>query len=253
MISWNINGIRAGFKKGLADFIQKEEADIYCFQETKAISEQVPLEFKKISGYHSYFSSPVKKGYSGVAVYSKSIPPNVTYSIGKSRFDEEGRVIALDMEKFLLLNIYFPNGGASPARLNYKMDFYDHFLKTINHLRSRGNKIIFCGDINTAHNEIDLARPKSNHENAGFTDQERAGFSRILAAGFLDSFRQFHKEGGHYTWWSYIFKAREKNVGWRIDYFGLSEALRSRLEDAFILEDVMGSDHCPVGIIIDSS
>jgi exodeoxyribonuclease-3 len=246
MISWNINGIRAGFKKGLADFIQKEEADIYCFQETKAISEQVPLEFKKINGYHSYFSSPVKKGYSGVAVYSKSIPPNVNYSIGKSRFDEEGRVIALDMKKFLLVNTYFPNGGASSVRLNYKMDFYDHFLKTINHLRSRGNKIIFCGDINTAHNEIDLARPAANKNNTGFLPQERAWIDKVVRSGYMDTFRLFNKEGGHYSWWDYKTRARDRNVGWRLDYFFAAEELKDNLVNSYILNNIMGSDHCPV-------
>jgi exodeoxyribonuclease III len=246
MISWNINGIRAGFKKGLADFIQKEEADIYCFQETKAKPEQVPLEFKKISGYHSYFSSPVKKGYSGVAVYSKSIPPKVTYSIGKSRFDEEGRVIALDMKKFLLFNTYFPNGGASPARLDYKMDFYDNFLKTINHLRSRGNKIIFCGDINTAHNEIDLARPAANKNNTGFLPQERAWIDKVVRSGYMDTFRLFNKEGGHYSWWDYKTRARERNVGWRLDYFFAAQELKNNLMNSYILNNIMGSDHSPV-------
>jgi exodeoxyribonuclease-3 len=246
MISWNINGIRAGFKKGLADFIQKEQADIYCFQETKAVSEQIPLEFKEISGYHSYFSSPLKKGYSGVAVYSKSIPQNVTYNMGKSRFDEEGRVVILDMEKFLLLNTYFPNGGASQERLDYKMDFYDHFLKNINQLRNSGNKIIFCGDINTAHNEIDLARPVANKNNTGFLPQGRAWIYKVIKSGYKDTFRLFNKEGGHYSWWDYKTRARERNVGWRLDYFFASKELKDNLINSYILKNIMGSDHCPV-------
>jgi len=246
MISWNINGIRAGFKKGLEDFIYKEEADIYCFQETKARPEQILPEFKQIKGYNSYFSSPVKKGYSGVAVYSKSDPMDVNYGTGVSRFDEEGRVIVLDTEKFLLLNIYFPNGGASQARLDYKMDFYKHFLKFINGLRDEGKKIIFCGDVNTAHKEIDLARPKANENNTGFLPQERAWIDRVIKSGYLDTFRLFNKEGGHYSWWDYKTRARERNVGWRLDYFFAADELKNNLMNSYILNNVMGSDHCPV-------
>ncbi len=246
MISWNINGIRAGFKKGLEDFIYKEEADIYCFQETKARPEQILPEFKQIKGYNSYFSSPVKKGYSGVAVYSKSDPMDVNYGTGVSRFDEEGRVIVLDTEKFLLLNIYFPNGGASQARLDYKMDFYKHFLKFINGLRDEGKKIIFCGDVNTAHKEIDLARPKANENNTGFLPQERAWIDRVIKSGYLDTFRLFNKESGHYSWWDYKTRARERNVGWRLDYFFAADELKNNLMNSYILNNVMGSDHCPV-------
>ncbi len=246
MISWNINGIRAGFKKGLEDFIYKEEADIYCFQETKARPEQILPEFKQIKGYNSYFSSPVKKGYSGVAVYSKSDPMDVNYGTGVSRFDEEGRVIVLDTEKFLLLNIYFPNGGASQARLDYKMDFYKHFLKFINGLRDEGKKIIFCGDVNTAHKEIDLARPKANENNTGFLPQERAWIDKVVKSGYLDTFRLFNKEGGHYSWWDYKTRARERNVGWRLDYFFAADELKNNLMNSYILNNVMGSDHCPV-------
>jgi exodeoxyribonuclease-3 len=246
MISWNINGIRAGFKKGLEDFIYKEEADIYCFQETKARPEQILPEFKQIKGYNSYFSSPVKKGYSGVAVYSKSDPMDVNYGTGVSRFDEEGRVIVLDTENFLLLNIYFPNGGASQARLDYKMDFYKHFLKFINGLRDEGKKIIFCGDVNTAHKEIDLARPKANENNTGFLPQERAWIDRVIKSGYLDTFRLFNKEGGHYSWWDYKTRARERNVGWRLDYFFAADELKNNLMNSYILNNVMGSDHCPV-------
>ncbi len=246
MISWNINGIRAGFKKGLEDFIYKEEADIYCFQETKARPEQILPEFKQIKGYNSYFSSPVKKGYSGVAVYSKSDPMDVNYGTGVSRFDEEGRVIVLDTEKFLLLNIYFPNGGASQARLDYKMDFYKHFLKFINGLRDEGKKIIFCGDVNTAHKEIDLARPKANENNTGFLPQERAWIDKVVKSGYLDTFRLFNKESGHYSWWDYKTRARERNVGWRLDYFFAADELKNNLMNSYILNNVMGSDHCPV-------
>ncbi|MCJ7473375.1 MAG: exodeoxyribonuclease III [Actinobacteria bacterium] len=246
MISWNVNGIRAVFNKGLADFIYKEEADIYCFQETKAKPEQIPMEFKKIGGYYPYFSSPIRKGYSGVAVYIKTKPQKVSYSLGISRFDEEGRVIVLDLEGFVLLNVYFPNGGASQARLDYKMDFYDHFLKIINELRDEGKKVIFCGDLNTAHKEIDLARPKANKNNTGFLPQERAWIDKVVKSGYLDTFRLFNKEGGHYSWWDYKTRARERNVGWRLDYFFTAEELKNNLQDSYILNSVMGSDHCPV-------
>ncbi len=246
MISWNVNGIRAVFKKGLADFIYKEEADMYCFQETKAKPEQIPPEFKEIGGYRTYFSSPARKGYSGVAVYTRIKPRKVSYELGVSRFDEEGRVLILDFEDYVLLNVYFPNGGASPARLEYKMDFYDHFLRFIDKLRDEGKKVIFCGDINTAHKEIDLARPKANEKNTGFLPQERAWIDKVVRSGYLDTFRLFNSEGGQYSWWDYKTRARERNVGWRLDYFFVSEELKSNLMDSYILSNVMGSDHCPV-------
>jgi len=251
MISWNVNGIRAVFKKGLADFIYKEEADVYCFQETKAKPEQIPPEFKEIGEYHAYFSSPVKKGYSGVAVYTRIKPRKITYSLDMSRFDEEGRVIALDFGGYVLLNVYFPNGGASQARLDYKMDFYDYFLKFIDELRDDGKKIIFCGDVNTAHKEIDLARPKANEKNTGFLPQERAWIDKVVESGYLDTFRLFNKEGGHYSWWDYKTRARERNVGWRLDYFFAAEELRNNLMNSYILKNVMGSDHCPVVLELD--
>ena len=246
MISWNVNGIRAVFKKGLADFIYKEEADIYCFQETKAKPEQIPPEFREISGYYSHFSSPIRKGYSGVSIYTKIKPHKVSYDIGISRFDEEGRVIVLDLKEFILLNVYFPNGGASQARLDYKMDFYNHFLKIINELRDEGKKVIFCGDVNTAHKEIDLARPKANEKNTGFLPQERAWIDKVVGSGYLDTFRLFNKEGGHYSWWDYKTRARERNVGWRLDYFFAAEELKKNIINSYILKNVIGSDHCPV-------
>ena len=246
IVSWNVNGIRAMHKKGLIDFIYTEEADIYCFQETKAASEQIPGELREINGYSSYYSSAVKKGYSGVAVYSRVEPGKVSYSLGESRFDDEGRVIIIDMEGFVLLNVYFPNGGASQARLDYKMDFYDNFLRSINELRDEGKKIIFCGDVNTAHKEIDLARPKANESNTGFLPQERAWIDRVVGAGYLDTFRVFNSEGGKYSWWDYKTRARERNVGWRLDYFFAADDLRDNLQDSYIREDIMGSDHCPV-------
>ena len=246
IVSWNVNGIRSMYKKGLIDFIYKEEADIYCFQETKAKPEQIPPELEKIDGYHSYFSSPIRKGYSGIAVYARIKPLKISYNLGISRFDEEGRVIVLDLESFMLLNVYFPNGGASQARLDYKMDFYDHFLKFINELRDEGKKIIFCGDVNTAHKEIDLARPKANEKNTGFLPQERAWIDKVVRSGYLDTFRLFNEEGGHYSWWDYKTRARERNVGWRLDYFFAADELKDNLMSSYILNNVMGSDHCPV-------
>ena len=234
------------YKKGLIDFIYTEEADIYCFQETKATSRQIPVQLREISGYRSYYSSPIKKGYSGVAVYSRSKPGRVGYSLSVSRFDDEGRVIILDLEGFVLINVYFPNGGASPARLDYKMDFYDHFLRFINELRDEGKKIIFCGDVNTAHKEIDLARPKANENNTGFLPQERAWIDRVVGSGYLDTFRVFNTEGGKYSWWDYKTRARERNVGWRLDYFFAVDDLKNNLQDSYMLDDIMGSDHCPV-------
>ncbi|MCK5567568.1 MAG: exodeoxyribonuclease III [Actinomycetia bacterium] len=246
IVSWNINGIRSMYKKGLVDFIYGQEADIYCFQETKATSKQIPVQLREISGYYSYYSSPIKKGYSGVAVYSRIQPKKAGYSMGISRFDDEGRVIILDLEGFVLLNVYFPNGGASQARLDYKMDFYDHFLRFINELRDEGKIVIFCGDVNTAHKEIDLARPKANEKNTGFLPQERAWIDRVIGSGYLDTFRAFNTEGGKYSWWDYKTRARERNVGWRLDYFFAADDLKNNLQGSYMLDDIMGSDHCPV-------
>ncbi len=246
IVSWNVNGIRSMYKKGLVDFIYAEEADIYCFQETKAAFEQVPLQLREINGYRPYYSSPIKKGYSGVAAYSRIKPRKVSYSLGISRFDDEGRVTILDLGSFVLLNVYFPNGGASPARLDYKMDFYDHFLGFINEFRAEGKKVIFCGDVNTAHKEIDLARPKANEKNTGFLPQERAWIDRVVGSGYLDTFRVFNSESGKYSWWDYKTRARERNVGWRLDYFFAADELRDNLKGSYMLDGIMGSDHCPV-------
>lgn len=246
IVSWNVNGIRSIYKKGLIDFMHKEEADIYCFQETKALLEQIPVQLREISGYHLYYSSPIKKGYSGVAVYSKIKPVKAGHSLGMQRFDDEGRVIILDLEGFMLLNVYFPNGGASQARLDYKMDFYDHFLKFINELKDKGKIIIFCGDVNTAHKEIDLARPKANEGSTGFLPQERAWIDRVIGSGYLDTFRVFNAEGGKYSWWDYKTRARERNVGWRLDYFFAGVDLKNNLVGSYMLDGIIGSDHCPV-------
>ncbi|HTY90356.1 MAG TPA: exodeoxyribonuclease III [Methanocella sp.] len=249
MLCWNVNGLRSVLKKGFIDWLGREDADIVCVQETKAGSVQLPLEITGAPGYHFYCTSPLeKKGYSGVALFTKKAPKSVSYGFGIEKYDSEGRTIIADYGNFVLLNIYFPNGKMSQERLDYKMGFYDAFLDYVDKLKAAGRKIVVCGDVNTAHTELDIARPKENSKKSGFLPMERAWMDRFEEHGFIDTFRIFEKEGGHYTYWDTFTKARERNVGWRIDYFYISENLRNDLKDAFIESDVMGSDHCPVGI-----
>ncbi len=232
MISWNVNGIRAAHKKGLIDFIINSDADIYCFQETKASRDQLSEELLNIEGYEAYFSSPVKKGYSGVSIYSRIRPEEIFYDVGVLEFDNEGRIIGFEFDGTILFNVYFPNGGASPERLAYKMRFYDFFPGFINKYRDSGKNIIFCGDVNTAHKEIDLARPEANKNNTGFLPQERAWIDKLIGSGYVDTFRLFDKGPGNYTWWDYKTRARERNVGWRLDYFLTSNGLRENIIDS---------------------
>ena len=246
LLSWNVNGIRAIYKKGFLDWFKKENPDILCLQETKAHPEQLPDELKDVDGYKSYFSSAEKKGYSGVVTYTKENPSNVKNGIGIKKFDSEGRFIITEFKEFILFNIYFPNGKASKERLQYKMDFYEAFLKHCKKLLKQGKKIVVCGDVNTAHEEIDLARPKENSNTSGFLPEERSWIDKFIAAGFIDTFRMFNKEPENYTWWDMITRARERNVGWRIDYFYASENLISNIKSASIHSTIMGSDHCPV-------
>jgi exodeoxyribonuclease-3 len=247
-LSWNVNGIRAAIRKGFLDVMAAEDPDIICIQETKARPEQVDLE---LSAYKQYWNSAEKKGYSGTAIFTKIEPNHVIYDIDIPRHDKEGRVITLEFDDYFLTTVYTPNSKRGLKRLAYRQKEWDvDFLEFVKNLE-REKPVIFCGDLNVAHKEIDLARPESNRRNAGFTDEEREGMDNIIAAGFIDTFRQFNTDGGHYTWWAYWGKARERNVGWRIDYFLISSELRPRLKDAFILPDVMGSDHCPVGIILE--
>jgi len=248
ILSWNVNGLRAVHKKGFLDWFLTERPDILCLQETKAAEDQVPQDLKDVEGYYSYFASAERKGYSGAATYAATEPETVSTGFGVKRFDAEGRTLAADFGDFVLFNVYFPNGKASAERLEYKMDFYDAFLKHVNGLRKAGRNVIVCGDVNTAHKEIDLTRPKENQRVSGFLPEERAWIDRFLASGFVDTFRMFNGEPGQYTWWDYKTRARDRNVGWRLDYFFVSESLRDRVKDTFILSDVMGSDHCPVGI-----
>ncbi len=248
ILSWNVNGIRAIHKKGFLDWISKVKPDILCLQETKAHEDQLPEELININGYHSYFCSGERKGYSGVAIYSKEKPISIKKGFGIAELDNEGRILIAEYPGFFLYNIYFPNGKANPERLKYKMRFYDAFLDHANELKKSDSKIIFCGDVNTAHKEIDLARPKENSKVSGFLPEERAWIDKVIENGYLDTFRIFNSEPNNYTWWDQVTRARERNVGWRIDYFFVSDNAKNEITNAFILSDVMGSDHCPIGI-----
>jgi exodeoxyribonuclease-3 len=248
LISWNVNGIRAVSKKGFSEWFAAESPDILCLQETKAHPEQLDETLLHPAGYHSYWSSAEKKGYSGVVTYTKQEPLSVQYGFGIPRFDSEGRIVITEFKEFTLLNIYFPNGKKDDIRLQYKMDFYAATLDHCTKLRKAGKKVIICGDVNTAHKEIDLARPKENSDTSGFLPIERAWIDEFLAAGYIDTLRQITDQPELYSWWDYKTGARERNTGWRIDYFYISEDLKQKLKDAFILTKVYGSDHCPVGI-----
>lgn len=250
ILSWNINGIRAIHKKGFTDWFLDEKPDILCLQEIKAHAEQIPEDIRKISGYHTYFAPAKRKGYSGVGALTRCKPLAVKKGFDQTVFDDEGRTLIMDFGKFSLFCMYFPNGGMSDARLQYKLDFYDAFLEYVNDLKKRGSKIIICGDINTAHTEIDIARPKENEKVSGFLPQERAWIDKLIGCGFIDTYRLFHREGGNYTWWDYKSRARQRNIGWRLDYFFITLNLKKHLKSAFIMSDIEGSDHCPVGIEI---
>lgn len=247
-ISWNVNGLRACVDKGFADTFRRLDADFFCLQETKLQEGQLDLSF---DGYDTYWNYAEKKGYSGTAIFSRHKPLSVSYGIGVAEHDNEGRVITLEMPGFYLVTVYTPNSQDGLKRLDYRMKWEDAFLTYIKALDAV-KPVVVCGDLNVAHKEIDLKNPKSNRRNAGFTDEEREKFSAFLGAGFIDSFRYFYPDAeGIYSWWSYRFKAREKNAGWRIDYFVVSESLKDRLAGASIHTDVYGSDHCPVEVDID--
>lgn len=249
IISWNVNGLRALHRKGRWGDVFEHAPDVVCLQETKAEATQLPEEVRKVPGYHAYFSSSkTKKGYSGTATYSKAQPKTIRHGMGISRFDEEGRLVRADFDDFILFNVYFPNGGMGPERLKYKLDFYDAFLKHIEILRKE-KPIIFCGDINTAHEAVDLARPKENETSTGFLPEERAWIDEVLNLGYIDTFRHFYPTREKtYSYWDTKTRARDRNVGWRIDYVFISSELLPRLKRAFVLSEVYGSDHCPVGI-----
>lgn len=243
-ISWNVNGFRSCLGKGFAEFFEKIDADFFCIQETKMQPGQA--EFTP-EGYHQYWYSAEKKGYSGTAIFAKKEPISVSYGIGIPEHDHEGRAITLEYEDFYLLCVYTPNAQKELARLPYRMEWEDA-LRAYMMALDKEKPVIYCGDLNVAHEEIDLKNPKTNHKSAGFSDEERAKFSELLASGFTDTFRALYPEKIEYSWWSYMMKAREKNVGWRIDYFVVSNRLFSRVKDSFILGEIMGSDHCPVGM-----
>ena len=248
-ISWNVNGIRAVEKKGFVEQLLAFDADIVALQETKAQTEQLSAALKEIPGYRSYWHSALRKGYSGVAVYSRIEPLAVHYGLGDPEFDCEGRVLTLELDDCYLVNIYFPNSGEELARLDFKLRFNARLLAYAEELRRR-KTVVLCGDFNVAHREIDLKNPKANEKNAGFTPEERAWMESFLNTGYLDTFRLFNQEPGHYTWWSYRFSARAKNIGWRIDYFCVNSEARQRVASATILSEVLGSDHCPVSLTL---
>ena len=247
LISWNVNGLRACMTKGFMDAFESLNADIFCLQETKLSEGQLALE---LPGYHQYWNYAEKKGYSGTAIFTKEEPLSAAYGIGISEHDHEGRVITLEYEKFYFVTVYTPNSQDGLKRLDYRMEWEKAFLAYLKKLEEK-KPVIFCGDLNVAHQEIDLKNPKTNRKNAGFTDEERARFSELLKKGFVDTFRYFYpEETGIYSWWSYRFHAREKNAGWRIDYFLVSEVLKDELKDAKIHTEIFGSDHCPVELEI---
>ena len=250
IISWNVNGIRAADKKGLFDWFKKESPDILCLQEIKALAEQIPPHLRNTPGYHIFFNSAERKGYSGVATFTKEKPLSVKTGFGIEKFDNEGRIIITEFPEFVLFNIYFPNGKMNHQRLDYKLDFYDTFLSYADNLKAEGKNIVVCGDFNTAHKEIDLAHPKQNENISGFLPVERAWMDTFVDHGYIDTFRHFNKEPHQYSWWSMRTAARDRNVGWRLDYFFVNKEFMPNIKKAFIAQDVMGSDHCPVGIEI---
>lgn len=242
-ISWNVNGIRACLQKGFLDYFKEIDVDIFCLQETKCQGGQVELD---LPGYHQYWNYAEKKGYSGTAIFTKQEPINVTYGMGITEYDTEGRVITLEFEEFFMVTVYTPNAQSELARIDYRMAWEDVFRGYLKGLET-SKPVIVCGDLNVAYQEIDLKNPKTNRGNAGFSDEERGKFGELVEAGFVDTFRYFYPDlEGAYSWWSYRFKAREKNAGWRIDYFLVSESLKEKLVDSQIHKDILGSDHCPV-------
>ena len=248
LVSWNVNGLRAIYKKGFEESFKELDADIFCIQETKMQEGQIELD---LQGYYQYYNYAERKGYSGTAIFTKKEPLKVSYGIGIEEHDKEGRVITLEFDKFYMVNCYTPNSGRELARLEYRMTWEDEFKKYLIKL-DKQKPVIICGDWNVAHTEIDLKNPKSNRKNAGFTDEERSKIEELLNSGFTDSFRKMYpdKEGA-YTWWSYMFNARANNAGWRIDYFLVSDRISKNIKDAYIYSEIMGSDHCPVGLEIE--
>jgi exodeoxyribonuclease-3 len=248
VLSWNVNGIRAAERKGFLAWLEQEKPDIVCVQETKANTEQLSDQLLRPSGYVTRWASAERKGYSGVSVFSRKPPLSFQEGLGINRFDSEGRTLILDYGDFILFNLYVPNGGENNVRVPFKLEFCEEFLTVAERYHNDGRKLLICGDFNTAHKEIDLARPKENENNTGFLPEERAWLDRFVEKGYVDTFRAFNDEQGHYTWWDYKTFARRRNVGWRLDYFFATENMMSNIATAFILPEIMGSDHCPVGV-----
>ncbi len=254
LVSWNVNGLRAVWKKNFKQVLETLDADVFCIQETKLQADHLDAAIKNIAGYESYWSHcSVKKGYSGVGAWIRVVPESVKYGIGISAYDAEGRILELDLDGFVLFNIYFPNGQMSDERLSYKLDFYRDFFDYANQLKDAGRSLVITGDYNTAHNEIDLKNPAANANTSGFLRVERDWLDAIEAAGYVDTFRYFYPDRVQYSWWSYRSRARQRNAGWRIDYFFVTRDMveDGRVKEAFIADDIHGSDHCPVGLIID--
>jgi exodeoxyribonuclease-3 len=253
LISWNVNGIRAAIQKDFFNSFKQMDPDILALQETKIQDAQLTEEMKQVPGYESFWShASVKKGYSGVCTYTRIKPKQINSSIGIHRFDNEGRIVETDFDDFILFNVYFPNGQMSAERLEYKLDFYKNFIDYIDAYKNRGRSVIITGDYNTAHNEIDLKNPKANEDMSGFLRIERDWLDRMVERGYVDTFRHFHPDTVKYSWWTYRFKARERNIGWRIDYFFVTEDIirNGWIKEAFIDNDISGSDHCPVGLVM---
>ncbi len=250
ILCWNVNGIRAAGRKGFLEWLYGESPDIICLQETKAHPEQLDEDLREPHGYHAYWNYPETKGYAGVATFTKEEPLRVEEGFGIEKFDVEARAIITEHPEFVLFNVYFPNGKKNATRLKYKMDFYDAFLGFTESLKAQDKKLVICGDFNTAHKEMDLARPKENEKVSGFLPLEREWIDKFVAHGYVDTFRHFNKEPHQYTWWDLKTRARERNIGWRIDYFFVTENLLPSVSKAFIMPEVMGSDHCPIGIIL---
>jgi len=250
LISWNVNGVRAIEKKGFLDWLSDEDPDILCIQETKAKIDQLGTSLTEDHGYHTYWHSAERPGYSGVATFCKNEPYDVQMGLGVEKFDKEGRVLITEHENFLLYNIYFPNGQKDDIRLNYKLEFYDTLLPIIDDHVSNGQNVIVTGDWNTAHHPIDLARPKENINTSGFMPIEREKLDQYVSRGWVDTFRLFHSEPDRYSWWTYRFGARQRNIGWRIDYFFANQEFVDQIEDADIYDKIMGSDHCPVSLLV---
>lgn len=248
LISWNVNGLRACVQKGFLDYFKEADADIFCIQESKLQEGQINLE---LPGYFQYWNYAVKKGYSGTAVFTKEKAVSVKYGIGIEKHDQEGRVITLEYENYYVVTVYTPNSQQGLARLSYRMDWEDAFREYLKQLESKKKPLIICGDLNVAATELDIKNPKSNVKNAGFTPEERGKFQQLLMSGFVDTFRLLHPETEKYSWWSYRFKARERNAGWRIDYFLTSDSIQDKIKTAEIHTDILGSDHCPVSVEID--